>query len=166
MTDFIIRKIEPSEIHLLRDFLYEAIFQRDETNLLPRDIINKPELSVYIDNFSESNDFCLVADIDGKVVGAVWTRILSGKIKGFGNIDDQTPEFAISLYREYRNRGIGTVLMRSMLRLLKEQGYMQTSLAVQKDNYAVRMYQNVGFKIIEESKEEYLMVCDLNWENL
>lgn len=165
MTDFIIRKIEPSEIHLLRDFLYEAIFQRDETNLLPRDIINKPELSVYIDNF-ESNDFCLVADIDGKVVGAVWTRILSGKIKGFGNIDDQTPEFAISLYREYRNRGIGTVLMRSMLRLLKEQGYMQTSLAVQKDNYAVRMYQNVGFKIIEESKEEYLMVCDLNWENL
>lgn len=166
MTDFIIRKIEPSEIHLLRDFLYEAIFQRDETNLLPRDIINKPELSVYIDNFSESNDFCLVADIDGKVVGAVWTRILSGKIKGFGNIDDQTPEFAISLYREYRNRGIGTVLMRSMLRLLKEQGYMQTSLAVQKDNYAVRMYQNVGFKIIEESREEYLMVCDLNWENL
>lgn len=162
MTDFIIRKIEPSEIHLLRDFLYEAIFQRDETNLLPRDIINKPELSVYIDNFSESNDFCLVADIDGKVVGAVWTRILSGKIKGFGNIDDQTPEFAISLYREYRNRGIGTVLMRSMLRLLKEQGYMQTSLAVQKDNYAVRMYQNVGFKIIEELKEEYLMVCDLN----
>ncbi|MHB1043937.1 MAG: GNAT family N-acetyltransferase [Eubacteriales bacterium] len=162
MTDFIIRKIEPSEIHLLRDFLYEAIFQRDETNLLPRDIINKPELSVYIDNFSESNDFCLVADIDGKVAGAVWTRILSGKIKGFGNIDDQTPEFAISLYREYRNRGIGTVLMRSMLRLLKEQGYMQTSLAVQKDNYAVRMYQNVGFKIIEELKEEYLMVCDLN----
>jgi len=34
-------------------------------------------------------------------------------------------------------------------------------LAVQKDNYAVRMYKKVGFKIVKESEEEYLMICDL-----
>lgn len=158
----LIRKIKKSEIQLLPDFLYEAIFQPDETNLLPRNIIKKPELSVFLDNFGKDNDYCLVAECDGKIVGAVWARILSGKVKGFGNIDDKTPEFAISIYKEYRNRGIGTALMKDMLQLLKNCGYAKTSLAVQKDNYAVKMYKLVGFEIVSELEEEYLMVCKLN----
>ena len=161
MVTYRIREIKPSEICLLKDFLYEAIFQRDGENPLPKDIINKPELRVFIEGFGKPDDCCLVADIDGKVVGAVWTRILSGEVKGYGNIDEDTPEFAISLYKEYRNMGIGTALMRRMLELLKERGYKRASLAVQKDNYAVRMYKKVGFKIVKESEEEYLMICDL-----
>ncbi|MDR3261791.1 MAG: GNAT family N-acetyltransferase, partial [Tannerella sp.] len=38
-------------------------------------------------------------------------------------VDDRTPEFAISLFREYRNRGIGTLLMEKMIACLKEKGY-------------------------------------------
>ena len=164
MINYTIREARPSEIHLLEDFIYEAIFQRDETNLLPRDVINQPEIRVFIEDFGKPDDLCLVADIDGKIVGAVWTRILCGEVKGFGNIDNRTPEFAISLYKEYRNKGIGTALMKSMLQLLKECGYKQTSLAVQKDNYAVQMYKNVGFEIVKDLEEEYLMVHNLNLE--
>lgn len=162
MLNYVIRKIKPEEIHMLNDFLYEAIFQRDEDNLLPKEIIKQPQLNIFIENFGKPDDFCLVADIDGKVVGAVWTRILSGEVKGFGNVDNKTPEFAISLYKEYRNKGIGTALMQSMIQLLKKHGYQRTSLAVQKDNYAVRMYKAVGFEIVEELEEEYLMVLHLN----
>ncbi len=162
MVNYKIREIKPSETNLLEDFLYEAIFQRDEENLLPRDIINKPEVRVYIEGFGKPDDLCLVAEIDGAIVGAVWTRILSGEVKGYGNIDDKTPEFAVSLYKEYRNKGIGTELMKKMLNLLRTLGYKRTSLAVQKDNYAVKMYKQVGFEIIKELNEEYLMVCNLN----
>ncbi|OQC17313.1 MAG: putative acetyltransferase [Firmicutes bacterium ADurb.Bin080] len=162
MVNYEIREIKSSEIYLLKDFLYEAIFQRDEENLLPKDIINKPELRVFIDGFGKPDDCCLVADINGKVVGAVWTRILSGEVKGFGNVDEYTPVFAISLYKKYRNMGVGTALMRRMLELLKERGYKKASLAVQKDNYAVSMYEKVGFKIVKELEEEYLMICELN----
>lgn len=162
MKNYIIRKIKSNEIPLLCDFLYEAIFQKDENNLLPRDIINQPELKIFIDDFGKHDDFCLVAEANEKIVGAVWTRILCGDIKGFGNIDEYTPEFAISLYKEYRNKGIGTELMKNMLQLLKGKGYKRTSLAVQKDNYAVKMYQKVGFETIGESEEEYIMVCNLN----
>jgi ribosomal protein S18 acetylase RimI-like enzyme len=49
-----------------------------------------------------------------------------------------------------------------MLELLKERGYKKASLAVQKGNYAVRMYEKVGFKIVKELEEEYLMICELN----
>lgn len=162
MIKFEIREIKASEIYLLREFLYEAIFQKDQENPLPKDIVDKPELSQYIDGFGRVDDFCLVADIDGRVVGAVWTRILAGKVKGYGNVDEYTPEFAISVYKEYRNMGIGTSLMRRMLDLLKEKGYKRASLAVQKENYAVRMYEKVGFKIVKKIEEEYIMVYELN----
>jgi hypothetical protein len=37
----------------------------------------------------------------------------------------------------------------------------RASLAVQKANYAVRMYEAVRFKTIDENAEEFIMVCDL-----
>lgn len=164
MKDFIIREIKPTEIPLLADFLYEAIFQRDEQPRLPRDVIEQPELQVYIENFGRKDDHCLVAEGDDKIIGAVWTRIIAGNVRGFGNVDDQTPEFAISLYPEYRNSGIGTALMKEMLQHLKTKGYRQVSLAVQKDNYALSMYQAVGFSVIDELDQEYLMICQLTDE--
>ena len=91
------------------------------------------------------------------MVGAVWTRIMDD----YGHVDDETPSFAISLFKKYRGQGIGSQLMVRMLELLKWQGYEKASLAVQKANYAVRMYENVGFKIMDENDEEYIMVCEL-----
>ena len=160
-----IRKINKSEVHLLEEFVYEAIFQRDEKNLIPRDVLKQPEIKVYYEDFGKPDDICFVAEIEGKIVGMVWARILAGKVKGFGNIDSHTPEFGISLYKEQRGKGIGTALMKHMLNVLKERGYKRTSLAVQKDNYAVKMYQNVGFAIKKETEEDFLMVCDLDAES-
>ena len=48
-----------------------------------------------------------------------------------------------------------------MLELLKRQGYERASLAVQKANYAVKMYKRVGFETVDENDEEYIMVCEL-----
>lgn len=52
-------------------------------------------------------------------------------------------------------------MMKYMLAELKGRGYQKASLAVQKANYAVKMYRNVGFEIIDENAEEYIMVCVL-----
>ena len=79
----------------------------------------------------------------------------------YGHIDNETPSFAISLLKEYRNYGIGTELMKQMLVKLKLEGYKQASLAVQKMNYAVYMYRKVGFEIVDENDEEHIMICNL-----
>ncbi len=156
--NYIIREMHSYEYPLLEDFLYEAIFQRDENNLAPKSIIQKPELQVYIQNFGcKQGDYCLCAEADEKVIGAVWVRT----INGFGSIDNHTPEFAISLYKEYREMGIGTELMKQMIEHLKEDGYSNASLAVQKDNYAVEMYRKLGFQTEAENEEEYIMVRNL-----
>lgn len=156
--DYKIRIMSEGEDSLLKDFLYEAIFVPEGTPAPPKSIINKPELQVYIADFGKKkDDIGLVAEVDKKVVGAVWVRIMND----YGHIDNDTPSFAISLYKDYRGFGIGTDLMKEMLRILKDRGYKQASLAVQKANYAVRMYQKTGFEIVDENEEEYIMLCRL-----
>jgi len=153
-----IRKILEGEVSLLQDFLYEAIFVPEGMPVPPKSIINQPELQVYITDFGKKkDDIGLVAEVDKKVVGAVWVRIMDD----YGHIDNDTPSFAISLYKDYRGFGIGTDLMKEMLRILKDRGYKQASLAVQKANYAVKMYQKTGFEIVGENGEEYIMLCCL-----
>lgn len=156
--DFNIRKIHKDEYGLLNDFIYEAIFIPEGVTPPPRDIIYQPDIQVYVKDFgTEKDDICFVAEADGKVVGAVWVRDMND----YGHIADGVPSFAISLYKEYRNFGIGTRLMETMLTELESRGYERTSLAVQKANYAVSMYKKVGFRIIDENEEEYIMVCEL-----
>ncbi len=158
MNNLIIREITKNEYKLLEDFLYEAIFIPKGAEKPEKEIIRNEELQVYVKDFgTDRNDNCLVAEYDNKIVGACWTRIMND----YGHIDNDTPSFAISLYEEYRGKGIGTKLMKAMLKLLKDKGYKKASLSVQKNNYAVKMYKNVGFKIIDENKEEYIMSCDL-----
>ncbi|MDE6128167.1 MAG: GNAT family N-acetyltransferase [Lachnospiraceae bacterium] len=153
-----LRYLRLDENELLKDFLYEAIFIPEGVEPPAREIIEQPELKLYYEEFGTGKaDYCIVADDDGKVIGAVWTRIMND----YGHVDDETPSFAISLYKEYRGQGIGTKLMEQMLALLKEKGYKRASLAVQKANYAVKMYKNVGFKTVDENDEEYIMMCEL-----
>ena len=154
----LIRKLRAGETALLKDFLYEAIFIPEGVEPPARDIVEQPELKLYYEDFGRgSADHCLVAEAEGDVVGAVWTRIMND----YGHVDDKTPSFAISLLPKYRGLGIGTRLMKDMLALLKEQGFRRASLAVQKANYAVRMYKNVGFEIVGDNDEEFIMVCTL-----
>ena len=153
-----VRNLRHYEIGLLKDFLYEAIYVPEGVMPPARDIIEMPELKLYIEEFgTRRGDNCLVADFGGKAVGAVWARIMDD----YGHVDDETPSIAISLYREYRGRGIGSRMMREMLEQLKAQGYKRASLSVQKANYAVKMYKKLGFVIVDEKEEEYLMVCEL-----
>ena len=153
--DITIREMQKQEYPLLDNFLYEAIFIPEGIEPPPKTIIASPELQVYVAHFGESeDDWGLVAEVDGKIIGAVWSRIMND----YGHIDDKTPSLAISLYKEYRGFGIGTAMMKEILTLLKSHGYSRVSLSVQKANYAAKMYLKIGFEIVKENEEEYIMV--------
>lgn len=71
MKEMIIRGIEPNEIGMLKDILYEAIY-RPDNNIIPKSILEVPEMNAYINDFgSGKDDFCLVADLNDKIIGAV-----------------------------------------------------------------------------------------------
>lgn len=152
---YTIRKMKETEYPLLDDFLYEAIFLPEGTEPPPKSIIYKPELQVYTSGFGNSkHDRAIIAEADNRIIGAVWVRIM----QDYGHIDNETPSFAISLYKEFRGQGIGTELMKAMLSELRENGYEKASLSVQKENYAAKMYIKLGFEITGENEEEYIMI--------
>jgi len=162
MINLKIRPILDNEYPVLEDFLYHAIFLPLGVKPLPREIIFEPEIFVYIKDFGGKDDCGVVAEQDGKIVGAAWTRI----IPAYGHIDDKTPELAISVLPNMRGQGIGSKMMKSLFELLRERGYQQTSLSVQKDNPAVKFYERLGYKITGEridhaNHEDYLMIKDL-----
>jgi ribosomal protein S18 acetylase RimI-like enzyme len=151
-------EIDASNAALLSNFLYEAIFVPSGMQPPSRDILADPQLQVYVQDFGkQTGDFGLFAEVEGVIAGAVWARIM----EDYGHIDNETPSLAIALYKEYRGKGVGTALLQAMLKLLQEQGYEQVSLAVQKENYAVKLYTACGFRVYRESEEEYIMVRSL-----
>lgn len=156
--NIMIREIRETEIPMLKDFLYEAVFIPQGGEAPPRAVVDTPELQVYVRDFGrQAADLGLVAEVDGKVIGAVWARIM----EDYGHIDARTPSLAIALFKAYRGLGIGTELMRAMFTRLAEKGWGQVSLSVQKLNGAVRLYRRLGFKVADENSEEYIMVKEL-----
>lgn len=153
-----IREIEEKEYSVLDTFLYEAIFIPESVSPPSKDIIKSPDLQVYIQNFGkERADIGMIVEINNKIIGAAWARIMDDH----GHINDDIPSLAISILKEYRNQGIGTQLLKELLHLLKLRSFSKVSLAVQKENYAVKMYKKLGFKIFDENDQEYIMIADL-----
>ena len=149
-----IREMREEEYPLLKDFLYEAIFVPPGTEPPPRSILERSELQVYIADFGRGIcDRARAAEADGRVIGAVWARIM----EDYGHIDEHTPSLAIAVFAPWRGRGVGTALMKRMLSELKENGYARVSLSVQKANAALHLYKRFGFVVIRESGEEYIM---------
>ena len=156
-SELIIRAMQPEEYPLLREFLYQAIFLPEGTVPPSRSVIDLPELQIYIADFgTQFGDHCLAAEVNGNIVGTVWSRIMAD----YDHIDKDTPSLAISLLPEYRGQGIGTKLLNDLLSLLCEKGFRQVSLSVQKKNPAVRLYKRAGFQILEEKGTEYLMFLE------
>ena len=158
-TGTVIREMREAEYPLLEDFLYEAIFiPEDFDGEIPRSIIREPELAAFIEGFGTlPDDHCLVAEIEGTVVGAAWARI----VRTYGHVDDTTPLLSISLLPEHRGRGIGTALMDRLLDHLRTLGHRRASLSVQKANPALRLYRRAGFVGHREEGDELIMIKDL-----
>ena len=73
-TNYIIRHLQGSENHLLREFLYEAIYIPEGVKPPSKDVVDLPELKLYLEDFgNKKDDFCRVADSEGKVVGGIQT---------------------------------------------------------------------------------------------
>ena len=71
--NYLIRKLKQDETKVLDTFLYEAIFIPEGISAPSKDIINQPDLQVYVKDFGKNKgDICLVAQVRDKIVGAVY----------------------------------------------------------------------------------------------
>ena len=153
----IYRQASINDYHFLREMLYEALFVPEGEKPFPKSILDLPEIAKYIENWALPGNFGIIAGDGDESVGAVWGRLFKSNNRGYGYIDDKTPELTMAVKNSYRNRGIGSELMRRFLNLAKEKGYKAVSLSVDKRNRAANFYRGLGFKIINKAETAYTM---------
>lgn len=156
-SGLILRKIKPAEHSFLEEMLYQAIFLADEKVVLPREIIEQPDLKKYIHDFGQDGDDCLVAEQYGKLIGAIWIRF----INGYGFVDNCTPELSMAVIKEHRGKGIGKQLLTAMIDRLKNNRLRRISLSVDKENFAHGFYKKHGFVDYLASEKSIIMIREL-----
>lgn len=153
--NFTIRPLAAPDEPFLWEMLYQAIYIPEGEQPLSRDVIYLPELARYVRDWGHIGDcpsdrgFCSIDTVSHRPVGAVWLRLLTGEDRGYGYIDDNTPELSIAVLPEYRGLGIGTQLLAELLRSDSERSPISLSVSV--DNPARRLYERFGFEIVNKS---------------
>jgi ribosomal protein S18 acetylase RimI-like enzyme len=153
-----IRPLQAREEWSLKEMLYEALFIPAGQEPFPKSIVELPELNKYIAEFGGQGDVCCVAEREGALIGAIWGRLFSGAQKGYGFVDEQTPEISIAIKPTYRGQGIGTMLLNALVATLFRQGYKQLSLSVDTRNPAWSLYKRLGFVVVSEAGTTQIMV--------
>ncbi len=87
------RLLKNNEYQFLEEMLYEALFVPAGQLKFPRSIIERPEIRKYIENWNDKrDDLAIVAINKSELIGAIWGRNFGVADKGYGYVDDETPE--------------------------------------------------------------------------
>jgi ribosomal protein S18 acetylase RimI-like enzyme len=149
-----------------QDFLWEMIYHAlcvpEGHKPFPREIIRHPDISKYAENWGNKNDlgvFAADARTDEKT-GAAWLRLFTEKNRGYGYVDNKTPELTMAVLPEFRNRGIGAILLTELLRISRGR-FNAVSLSVSAGNNAIHLYQRFGFETVGSTENSYTMLLHL-----
>ena len=162
MNDIHIRPLLFSDQTFLEDMLYQSLYVPEGHEPFPRDIIHLPELAKYVEHWGQVGDIAFIA-VDSKKnlpVGAIWLRLLKGSQKGYGYVNDETPEVGIAVLPEYRGQGIGTHLFVQLFEVASVL-YDAISLSVSKGNPARKLYEHLGFEVFAEDETSITMLKHL-----
>lgn len=130
---------------MLAELAYEPTVQ---------DVKANPVVAKYVEGWDgDYDDLGFVAESsDGELLGAAWQRLFTSEDKGFGYVDDQTPELVMAVLPEHRYGGIGAELLERLLYEAARRSYPAVSLSVSTDNPALRLYKREGFEVVEGSE--------------
>lgn len=137
--------------------LYLAIYVPEGEPRPQPDIIYEPGLSRYVAGWGKPDDRGFAAADGSHIIGAAWYRLLIGENRGYGYVNDDTPELSIALQPAYRGQGIGTELL---THLLDDAAvcYPALSLSVTPGNPAQRLYERLGFVAIGKQDDSLIML--------
>lgn len=152
-----LRPLTPSDQPFLWEMLYQSLYVSEGTEPFERSIINDPEIAKYVKGWGRENDAGFIAvDEDGRPLGAIWMRLFKGEERGYGYVDEQTPEIGMAVLPKYRGRGLGTKLLSQLLKSA-EGVYEHLSLSVAAENPALRLYKRKGFEVVREEGSSVIM---------
>jgi GNAT superfamily N-acetyltransferase len=147
-----IRTGNHQDLPFIKRMLFEAFFWNPE---IPRpsmdDFFRSGEIKKLLANWGRPGDRAIIAEIDKKPVGAAWFRLWTESDHSYGFIHPDIPELGMAIVGEYRTRGYGRKLLKKLIDLADEDGYVALSLSVDPANFARKLYESEGFVKVGES---------------
>lgn len=149
-----IRPASRDDEGFLFEMLYEALFVPPDCEPLPRSVLDAPEIARYAAGFGTgAGDVGFVAEVATNPVGAGWVRLLRGEDRGYGYVDDTTPELTVAVQQRWRGQGIGTALCCRLVEVVP-----RMSLSSDIRNPAMSLYRRLGFEAVSQDDNAVTML--------
>ncbi len=157
-------------------FIIRNVRMEDINDIIMINRLSLPENYPYyffVDHVKDYDKAFYVAEVNGEVVGYIMPRIELGfsNLKSLPSLVKKGHVVSIAVLEAYRNRGIGTALLKASMKSMKEDyGAEEVYLEVRVSNYpAISVYEKLGFMKIKvlkhyyaDGEDAYLMATPLN----
>jgi ribosomal protein S18 acetylase RimI-like enzyme len=164
---YTIRPAAPEDEPFLWQMLFYAANMADDGATSGDDAKSHPYLAKYVRGWGRAGDLGTIATADDQqALGAAWVRRLAGAEKNYPAIDDGIPELAIAVRPAYIGQGIGARLLAGLFEAARPH-YPALVLSVREANPARRLYERMGFVVVETTVNRvggasFVMLKDLS----
>jgi ribosomal protein S18 acetylase RimI-like enzyme len=139
----------PADEPFLWQMLYYAANMAEDGATSGDEARTHPYLAKYVGGWGRAGDLGLVAvGQAAQPLGAAWVRLLSGAEKNYPAVADDVPELAIAVLPQYIGQGIGALLLARLLDDARAL-YPAVVLSVRANNPARRLYERLGFVVVD-----------------
>jgi len=124
-----IRKAKLKDKKQITELYYQLYPKRKRKGIIP------------IEKFNAKSSL-LVAEKKKKIVGFIWATFINYGFSKFGYIEE------LFIKKEFRNKGIGTSLVKNIMKKIKKEKVAVLFVTTGKKNKkAIKLYKNLGFKV-------------------
>ncbi len=158
----IVRPATAGDEPFLWEVLYYSLWVPEGGVPFEREIVRRPEIARYLEGWGRPGDLAVVAvDAErGQRLGAAWLRVFTGPDRGYGTVAADVPELGIAVLPAWRGRGVGTALLQRLLRQVRGR-HPAVSLSVAADNPARRLYERLGFEVVDRHGDSLTLLLRL-----
>jgi len=154
----VVRRGGAQDVRFLRDMLHHAYYWKERA---PEDSGPGP-VALYVKAWGRKGDAAMIAIDGGFPVGAAWYRLFERDRRGYGFVDERTPELAIAVVPSARGKGVGSALLEALLERARAEGHPSISLSVDRNNAgAIELYRRHGFERVAEEDDSVTMLASL-----
>ncbi len=146
------------EAMLFEAFHWDPVVRRPE----PSVFAERPEFSKLLAGWGESEgDTAMIAESGGQAIGAAWYRLWSTEVHSYGFVDPSIPEVGMGVVADHRSKGVGRALLESLIGAAESARVPALSLSVDPANFALQLYESLGFRRIGESGTSLTLLLEL-----
>jgi ribosomal protein S18 acetylase RimI-like enzyme len=142
--------------------LFEAFFW-DPNKTKPdfQEFFQHPEFRKLLSDWGRVGDKAVIVEENSKRVGAAWYRLWTKEKHSYGFVDPETPEIGMGVTFDYRSKGIGRKLLRTLIEAARNDGFKTISLSVSPSNFARQLYESQGFEKVGGSGTSWILMLKL-----